>query len=169
MRTLLLVPAAALVLLGAACSSDDAGDSGAAESTTTVADVATSVGADDPSTAGGGFCDAAVAFATAQADAPDAATPEEVERTVDAMADGAQQVADTAPAEVADDAQAFAEAVDGLRQYAADRQYEVDLGAAAPEYQSGEGQTVVAAITDTIGPVDEAVQDECDHFLTEIP
>lgn len=166
MRSLMLIPVALLLWSGAACSSDD--DSGDDPVATTSTAAATDTSSADES-ATGGFCEAAGEFAVAQADAPDATGPDAVETTVTAMADTAENVAATAPQEVAADAEAFAAAIDGLRQYAADRDYEVDLGGAAPEYQSGEGQAVVGAINDTIGAVDQAVQDECGRFLNEVP
>lgn len=144
MRTILLLPAVLLVLLlGVACS-DDGGDDAGEDTIATVADDGAS-GTAAPS--GGSFCDAAEAFAVASTGAPDADRPDEVEERVTAMAD----------------------AVDGLRQYAADRDFEVDLGGAAPEYQSGEGADVVAAINGSIAVVDQAVQDECGHFINEVP
>lgn len=165
MRTFLALPAVALVLvLTGACSSDDGGDRVATDTTTAAA---TDTIAND--SGGGSFCDAAGRFAVASAEAPDAAPGDEVEETVNAMAAAAAEVAATAPDSVTADAEAFAEAVAGLEQYAADRDFDVDLGAAAPEYQSGEGQAVVDAINGTIAPVDQAVQDECDRFLNEVP
>lgn len=164
MRTILLLPAVLLVLLlGVACS-DDGGDDAGEDSIATVADDGAS-GTAAPS--GGSFCDAAEAFAVASTGAPDADRPDEVEERVTAMADAAAGLADEAPDGV--DAQPFADAVDGLRQYAADRDFEVDLGGAAPEYQSGEGADVVAAINGSIAVVDQAVQDECGHFINEVP
>ena len=144
MRTILLLPAVLLVLLlGVACS-DDGGDDAGEDTIATVADDGAS-GTAAPS--GGSFCDVAEAFAVTSTGAPDADHPDEVEERVTAMAD----------------------AVDGLRQYAADRDFEVDLGGAAPEYQSGEGADVVAAINGSIAVVDQAVQDECGHFINEVP
>ena len=43
------------------------------------------------------------------------------------------------------------------------------LGGGGPEYQSGDGAVVRDEITNTIAPVDQAVQDECDRFLNEDP
>ena len=144
MRTILLLPAVLLVLLlGVACS-DDGGDDAGEDTIATVADDGAR-GTAAPS--GGSFCDAAEAFAVASTGAPDADRPDEVEERVTAMAD----------------------AVDGLRQYAADRDFAVDLGGAAPESQSGEGADVVAAINGSIAVVDQAVQDECGHFINEVP
>lgn len=164
MRSLMMIPVALLLWSGAACGSADGGE----PTTTTSATVATDTSPTDESTSGG-FCEAAGEFAVAQADGPDATGPDEVESTVTAMSDRAADLAVAAPEEVAADAEAFAAAIDGLRQYAADRDFEVDLGGAAPEYQSGEGKAVVGAINETIGPVDQAVQDECGRFLNEVP
>ena len=144
MRTILLLPAVLLVLLlGVACS-DDGGDDAGEDTIATVADDGAS-GTAAPS--GGSFCDAAEAFAVASTGAPDADRPDEVEERVTAMAD----------------------AVDGLRQYAADRDFEVDLGGAAPEYQSGEGADVVAAINGSVAVVDQAAQHACGHSINEVP
>ena len=115
------------------------------------------------------FCDAAGDFAVASDGAPDAETADEVEEAATAMSDAADAIVETAPEDVTEDAQAFADAIDGLELYAAERDFEVDLGAASPEYQSGDGAVVVDAITEAIVPVDQAVQDECDRFLNEVP
>lgn len=166
MRSLLVLPALALVLaLGVACGDDD--DAGGGRAEETVATVADDGASGTTPAAGGSFCDAAEAFAVASAGAPDATTPEEVEARVTAMADAAAGLAEGAPDGV--DAEPFAEAVDGLRQFAADRDFDVDLGAAAPEYQSGEGAAVVADINGSIAVVDQAVQNECGHFINEVP
>lgn len=168
MRPLLVVPALVLVLtLGVACGDDDDGGGEGERAEETLATVADDGATGTTPATGGSFCDAAEAFAVASAAAPDATTPDEVEEQVTAMADAAAGLAEGAPDGV--DAEPFAEAVDGLRQYAADRDFEVDLGAAAPEYQSGEGAAVVADINGSIAVVDQAVQDECGHFINEVP
>lgn len=113
------------------------------------------------------FCEAAGDFGTAQSGAPDASTPEEVEERLTAMSDAADAIVETAPEDVTEDAQAFADAIADFEQYGEDRDYEVDLGGGAPEYQSGEGATIGENITNTIAAVDQAVQDECGRFLSE--
>jgi len=148
-----------LVALLGGCGDDDGGSS----TTETTSD-----------TASGGFeqeafCDAAGDFATASDGAPEESTPSGVEERVTAMSAAADALVDTAPADITEEAQAFADAIDGLEQYAAERDYEVRLGGGSPEYQSGDGAVVVDAITNTIAPVDQAVQDECDRFLSEAP
>jgi ABC-type glycerol-3-phosphate transport system substrate-binding protein len=158
LRTLVL--AIAVMALLAGCSGDDSSAAGDDASTST----------DDTATDGfdqEAFCDAAGDFGTAQTGAPEASTPEEVEERLTAMSDAADAIVETAPADVTEDAQAFADAIHAFEQYGADRDFEVDLGAAAPEYQSGDGAAVVEEITNTIAPVDQAVQDECDRFLSE--
>ena len=158
LRTLVL--AIAVMALLAGCGGDDSSAAGDDASTST----------DDTATDGfdqEAFCDAAGDFGTAQTGAPEASTPEEVEERLTAMSDAADAIVETAPADVTEDAQAFADAMDAFEQYGADRDFEVDLGAAAPEYQSGDGAAVVEEITNTIAPVDQAVQDECDRFLSE--
>jgi hypothetical protein len=163
-----LVLALAVTALLTACSGDDSegsDDGGDAGSTSTEA-------TDDPTDSADGydqnaFCTAAGDFGTAQTGAPDASTPEEVEARLTAMSDAADAVAETAPEDITEEAQAWADAIATWEQYGADRDYEIDLGAASPEYQSGEGAAVVDEMTNTIAPVDQAVQDECDRFLSE--
>jgi hypothetical protein len=159
-RTVVL--AFAVMALVAGCSGDDSDSTAAGDDASTSTDDTATDGFDQEA-----FCDAAGDFGTAQTGAPEASTPEEVEERLTAMSDAADAIVETAPADVNEDAQAFADAIDAFEQYGADRAFEVDLGAAAPEYQSGDGSAVVEAITNTIAPVDQAVQDECDRFLSE--
>ena len=154
----LLIPFA---LLGVACGDDDDTASTPSSQAGTATTETTAATDDDP------FCAAAIEFANAQAGAPDAATPEEVQETVEAMTATADGLTEVAPEGVREDAAAFADAIRGLEDFAAAQDYDVDLGAAAPIYQSGEGQRVGAEIQTTIVPVDQAVQDTCDRFLTE--
>ena len=166
MRRSILRPLAvvlAVMALVAACSGDDSDSEDAGGDVASTSTEATT-GFDQEA-----FCDAAGDFATASDGAADAETPEEVEERVTAMSGTADAIVEVAPEDVTDDAQAFADAIDGLEQYAADRDYEVDLGGASPEYQSGDGAAVVDEINNTIVPVDQAVQDECDRFLNEVP
>lgn len=162
LRTVIL--AFFVMALFVACSGDDGDsrDTDDASSSTEATDDTATDGFDQEA-----FCDAAGDFGTAQTGAPDASTPEEVEERLTAMSDAADAIVESAPEDVTDDAQAFADAIGAFEQYGADRDFEVDLGAAAPEYQSGEGAAVVEEITNTIAPVDQAVQDECDRFLSE--
>lgn len=157
-----LVLAVTLVTLLAGCSDDDGG--GGASSTTETTSEPASGGFDQEA-----FCDAAGDFATASDGAPEESTPAGVEERVTAMSAAADALVDTAPEGITEEAQAFADAIDGMEQYAAERDYEVDLGGGSPEYQSGEGAVVGEAITNTIAPVDQAVQDECGRFLNEVP
>jgi hypothetical protein len=161
LRTLAVV--LALTSLLAACGGDDSGSEGAeGDDASTLTEATT--GFDQEA-----FCDAAGDFATASDGAADADTPDEVEERVTAMSATADTIVEVASEDVTEDAQAFADAIDGLEQYAADRDYEVDLGGGSPEYQSGDGAAVVDEINNTIVPVDQAVQDECDRFLNEAP
>jgi hypothetical protein len=159
-RTLAVV--LAVMALLAACGDDSDSEAAGGDDASTSTEATT--GFDQEA-----FCDAAGAFATASDGAADADAPDEVEERVTAMSGTADAIVEVAPEDVTDDAQAFADAIDGLEQYAADRNYEVDLGGASPEYQSGDGAAVVDEINNTIVPVDQAVQDECDRFLNEAP
>jgi ABC-type glycerol-3-phosphate transport system substrate-binding protein len=162
----LLLLTLAVVALLAGCSGDDSesnNDGGDSASTSTEATGDTADDGFDQEA----FCEAAGDFGTAQTGAPDAATPEEVEARLTAMSDAADAIVETAPEEITDEAQAFGAAIAAFEQYGADRDYEIDLGGAAPEYQSGEGAAVASEITGTIAAVDQAVQDECDRFLSE--
>ena len=159
-RTLVL--ALAVMALLAGCGGDDSDRDAADEDASTSTDDTVTDGFDQEA-----FCDAAGEFGTAQTGAPDASTPEEVEERLTAMSDAADAIVETAPEDISEDAQAFADAIDAFEQYGADRDFEVDLGGAAPEYQSGDGAAVVEEINNTIAPVDQAVQDECGRFLSE--
>ena len=141
------------------------GDDGGGASSTTETTSETGAGGFDPEA----FCDAAGDFATASDGSPEETTPSGVEERVAAMSAAADTLVDTAPEDITEEAQAFADAIDGLEQYAAERDYEVRLGGGSPEYQSGDGAVVRDEITNTIAPVDQAVQDECDRFLNEVP
>ncbi len=115
------------------------------------------------------FCAAAEDFAIAQEGAADESTPEGVEERLTAITDATEDIVETAPADLTEDAQAFDDAMQRYAEYGAERDYEINLGTGGPEYQSGEGAEVIAEITDTVAAVDQAVQDECGHFINEVP
>lgn len=115
------------------------------------------------------FCAAAEDFAIAQEGAADESTPEGVEERLTAITDATEDIVETAPEDLTEDAQAFDDAMQRYAEYGAERDYEINLGTGGPEYQSGEGAEVIAEITDTVAAVDQAVQDECGHFINEVP
>ena len=162
LRPLVLAVVALFVLAG--CGSDDSDDGGSSTSSAS----ASADTEEDPFNQEA-FCAAAEDFAIAQDRAADESTPEGVEERLTAITHATEDLVETAPEDVTEDAQAFDDAMQRYAEYGAERDYEISLGGASPEYQSGEGAEVIAEITDTVAAVDQAVQDECGHFINEVP
>jgi hypothetical protein len=162
LRPLVLALVALLVLAG--CGSDDSDDGGS--STSSASAPADTEG--DPFDQEA-FCAAAEDFAIAQEGAAEESTPEGVEERLTAITSATEDLVQTAPEDVTEDAQAFDDAMQRFAEYGAERDYEISLGTGRPEYQSGEGAEAVAGITDTVAAVDQVVQDECGHFINEVP
>jgi hypothetical protein len=165
LRPLVLALVAVFVLAG--CGSDDGDDGGGSPSASGSASAPA-----DPEEDGfdqEAFCAAAEEFAIAQEGAAEESTPDGVEERLTAMTDATEHIVDTAPEDLTEDAQAFDDAVQRFAVYGAERDYQIGLGGASPEYQSGEGAEVVAEITETVAAVDQAVQDHCGHFINEVP
>ena len=172
-RPLVLALLALFVLAG--CGSDDGEDSddGGASTSSDGGPSTTSASAptdteDDPFDQEA-FCAAAEDFAVAQEGASEASTPEAVEERLTAITNATEDLVETAPEDLTEDAQAFDDAMQRFAEYGAERDYEISLATGRPEYQSGEGAEVVAGITDTVAAVDQVVQDECGHFINEVP
>ena len=126
LRALALTVIAQFVLAG--CGGDDGGSSSGSGSGSGSASAPAEDEFDQEA-----FCDAAGDFATASDGAARTpSTPDEVEERLTAMSGAADAIVEAAPEDVTEDAQAFADAIDGLEQYGADRDYEVDLGGASP-------------------------------------
>jgi hypothetical protein len=159
---LVLALVALFVLAG--CGSDDSDDDGSSTSSASApADTE-----EDPFNQEA-FCSAAEDIAIALSGAAEESTPEGVEERLTAITQATEDLVETAQEDVTDDAQAFDDAMQRYAEYGAERDYEISLGTGRPEYQSGEGAEVVAEITDTVAAVDQAVQDECGHFINEVP
>jgi hypothetical protein len=141
--------AAAVTFVGSSCGSSSNGSVAA----TTVPKVS--------------FCDAAKHFGTAQSAGPDAETPEAVKQAVAALTSATNELVAAAPADTRESTQAFAAALATMLTFIEKQDFNVDLGGSAEIWQSGEGATIVDGVVSTIGPVDQAVQDNCGRFLSE--
>jgi hypothetical protein len=113
------------------------------------------------------FCDAAKHFGRAQRKGPDAETPQAVQQAVVEITQAIDELVAAAPTDAKDSTHAFATAMATMMTFIEQKDFNVDLGGSAEIWQSGEGATLVNGVVDTIGPVDKAVQDQCDRYLSD--